>query len=104
MDKRIDQVDKRISELREDMNNRFQQMMNFVWILAALFGAITAVTISFALWDRRTMIRPFETKVSALDVRINKNDEKYQNLIAVIKEYAAQDKKFAAVVERFNIL
>ncbi|MCU0287570.1 MAG: hypothetical protein MUF15_14400 [Acidobacteria bacterium] len=104
MDKRIDQVDKRISELREDMNNRFSQMMNFIWILAALFGGMLAVTISFALWDRRTMIRPFETKVDEINGRINKNEEKIKNLLIAIREYAAKDKKFAAFIERFNIL
>ncbi|MCX6580481.1 MAG: hypothetical protein NT166_09880 [Candidatus Aminicenantes bacterium] len=107
----VREMDKRMSDLREDMNKRFEQldkrfeqMMNFVWILAALFGGMLAVTISFALWDRRTMIRPFETKVAGLDVRISKTEEKYGNLIEVIKEYAARDKKFAAAVERFNIL
>jgi len=104
VDKRFEQVDKRFSELREDMNNRFEQMMNFIWILAALFGGMLTVTISFALWDRRTMIRPFETKVAEIDARINKNEEKYGKLLAAIKEYAATDKKVAALVERFNIL
>lgn len=104
IDKRFEQVDKRISELREDMNNRFAQMMNFIWILAALFGGMLAVTISFALWDRRTMIRPFETKVAEIDGRISKNEEKYNKLLAAIKEYAATDKKIAALAERFNIL
>ncbi|MCU0290290.1 MAG: hypothetical protein MUF15_28380 [Acidobacteria bacterium] len=104
VDKRFEQVDKRISELREDMNNRFEQMMNFIWILAALFGGMLAVTISFALWDRRTMIRPFETKVAEINGRINRNEEKMGNLLAAIREYAAKDKKFAAFIERFNIL
>lgn len=104
IDKRFEQVDKRFSELREDMNNRFAQMMNFIWILAALFGGMLTVTISFALWDRRTMIRPFETKVAEIDARINKNEEKYGRLLAAIKEYAATDKKIAALAERFNIL
>ncbi len=31
-------------------------------ILAGTFATITAVAISFAIWDRRTMIRPFEDK------------------------------------------
>ncbi|HLP44536.1 MAG TPA: hypothetical protein VK469_01235 [Candidatus Kapabacteria bacterium] len=104
LDKRFEQVDKRISELREDMNSRFEQMMNFIWILAALFGGMLAVTISFALWDRRTMIRPFETKVADINGRINKNEEKMNNLLAAMRDYAAKDKKFAAFIERFNIL
>jgi predicted PurR-regulated permease PerM len=69
IDKRFEQVDKRFVELREDMNKRFEQVdkrfeqvdkrfeqfMSFVWILAAIFGAMTGLTIGFALWDRRTM-------------------------------------------------
>ncbi len=51
IDKRIEQVDKRI-----DM------VITFMAILAGTFATITAVTIGFAIWDRRTMIRPFEDK------------------------------------------
>ncbi len=46
IDKRIEQVDKRI-----DM------VITFMAILAGTFATITAVTIGFAIWDRRTMIR-----------------------------------------------
>jgi len=76
-EQRFEQIDKRFLELLEDMNKRFEQvdnrfgeMMTYIGILAAIFAAITVGTISFALWDRRTMIRPFETKVSELDKRI----------------------------------
>jgi hypothetical protein len=103
MNKRFEQVDKRFAELRQDMNNRFQQFMSFVWILAAIFGAMTGVTIGFALWDRRTMIRPFETKVSELDSRIKKNRENYDQLIAVLKGYAQKNKKFADIIQSFNL-
>lgn len=42
------------------MDKRFEQMMTFLWMLVALFGGITSATIGFAIWDRRTMVRPFE--------------------------------------------
>ncbi len=110
IDKRFDQVDKRFAELREDMNKRFeqvdkrfQQFMSFVWILAAIFGAMTGVTIGFALWDRRTMIRPFETKVVELGKRINRNREYYDQLITALKEYASKNKKFADIIQSFNL-
>lgn len=45
-DKRFEQVDK-----------RFEQMMNFMWILASIFAAMTVANIGFAYWDRRTIIR-----------------------------------------------
>ena len=57
IDKRFDQVDKRIVELREDMNNRFEDMFNFFYILSAIFTALIVVVIGFGYWDRRTMIR-----------------------------------------------
>ncbi len=71
VDKRFEQVDKRFAELREDMNKRFEQidkrfeqvdkrftqMMNFLWMLVAIFTTLTGVVIGFAYWDRRTIIR-----------------------------------------------
>ena len=96
-------LEKQITDLREDMNKRFDQFMNFVGILAAVFAAITVATISFAIWDRRTMIRPFETKVSQLDKRITDNRETNKQLIAALKEYAAKDKKFANIIQHFNL-
>jgi hypothetical protein len=110
IDKRFDQVDKRFAELREDMNKRFEQVdkrfeqfMSFVWILAAIFGAMTGITIGFALWERRTMIRPFETKVSELDKGIKNNRENYDQLVAALKGYAQKNKKFADIIQSFNL-
>lgn len=103
IDKRFEQVDKRFAELREDMNNRFGEMMTYIGILAAIFAAITVGTFSFALWDRRSMIRPFETKVAELDKRITANKEKYEDLIPVLKEYASKNKKFAEIIQQYNL-
>lgn len=110
IDKRFEQVDKRFGELREDMNKRFEQvdkrfeqMMSFVWILAAILGAMVSVTIGFAIWDRRTMVRPFETKVSELDKKITVNRKDYETLISVLKEYAEKNKRFASVIQRFHL-
>jgi Skp family chaperone for outer membrane proteins len=102
-DQRFEQVDKRFSEMREDMNNRFGEMMTYIGILAAIFAAMTVGTISFAFWDRKTMIRPFETKVSELDKKIAANQEKYENLIPVLKEYASKNKKFADIIKQYNL-
>ena len=72
-DQRFDQIDKRF----EQVDKRFGDMMTFIGILAAVFAAITVGTISFAFWDRKTMIRPFETKVAELDKRITANRENH---------------------------
>ena len=110
LDTKVSEMDKRFVDLREDMNKRFEQvdkrfgeMMAYIGILAAIFAAITVGTISFALWDRRTMVRPFESKVAELDKRITANSEKYENLVPVLKEYASKNKKFADILQQFNL-
>jgi chromosome segregation ATPase len=104
VDKRFEQVDIRFSELRQDMNNRFEQIMNTIWILAALFTAIVVGTIGFALWDRRTMIRPFESKVAKLEEKIENNKQTNQKLHTALKDFAATHKRFAEILHRLNLL
>jgi hypothetical protein len=78
-------------------------MMTYIGILAAIFAAMAVGTIGFALWDRKTMIRPFESKVADLDKRITANREKNENFANVLKQYASKDKKFADVIKQFNL-
>jgi len=108
VDKRFEQIDKRF----EQIDKRFDQFMNFIWILATIFIGITGVTISLAIWDRRTMIRPFEDKVMAIEKRIDSNEKaikeldesKLSNLIAALRELAAVDTRLAGVLKRFNLM
>ncbi len=118
MEKRFSQVDIRFAELREDMNKRFElmdkrfeqvdkrfeQMFNFVWILATIFTAITAATIGFAVWDRRTMIRPFESKVKQIEERIEGVDKDTVNtIVRVLKEFAIMDVKMSDILKKFHL-
>lgn len=61
---KLEEMEKRFEQRFEQMDKRFNDMMNFIGILAAIFTAMTIVTIGFALWDRRTMIRLFEVKIN----------------------------------------
>jgi len=111
---RFEQIDKRF----EDINKRFDQMMTFMWILASVFAGIVAVTISFAIWDRRTMIRPFEEKVKKIEKEIATHEEKIKssekeimeskeklsNLISALKDLAKDDEKLAEILKKFNLL
>ena len=114
IDKRFEQFDKRLEELRvdtnkrfeelrSDTNNRFDQMMSFVYILAGIFAAMTAATISFALWDRKTMIRPFETKVNEIDKEIAANRDDTQKIIGFQKDYALKNREYSDVLQRHNL-
>ena len=90
IDKRFEQIDKRFEEFRNYVDKRFEQMMTFLWILSAVFVGIVAVTIAFALWDRRTMMKPFEDKIN--------------QFISLLKEIAKTDEKVADALRKFGFL
>ena len=45
-------------QLREDMDKQFAWQFRLTLALLGAFTALVAAIIGFALWDRRTMIRP----------------------------------------------
>ncbi|MCS7262814.1 MAG: hypothetical protein NZ560_05315, partial [Aquificaceae bacterium] len=67
IEKRFEQVDKRF----EQVEKRIDDLITFMWILASSFVGITGVTIGFALWDRRTMIRPFEDRSKKIESELS---------------------------------
>ena len=46
------QIDKRF----DDVNERFEQLYTFLWVLCSIFTSLVAVVIGFAYWDRRTVL------------------------------------------------
>jgi len=62
IDRRFEAIDKRF----EAVDRRFDQLNNLIIGIIGAFSAIVAVTIGFAIWDRRTMIKPFEDRVEEL--------------------------------------
>ena len=68
---KIDANTAAVAQLRQDMNAQFDRLSQLMLGILGAFTALVAVTIGFALWDRRTMIRPFESKVQAMERRIS---------------------------------
>jgi len=132
MDKRFEQVDKRISELRQDINKRFEQidkrfeqidkrfeqidkrfeqinmrfetLQDLMIAIIGAFAAIVAVAIGFAIWDRRTMIRPFESEVKEIDSRISDDQNKIDRVIEVLRQLAKEDKRIEAILRNLSLL
>jgi len=86
VDKRFDQVDK-----------RFDQMMTFMWILASIFGSLVAVTIGFAIWDRRTALTPVLRHTRELERR----DEKIERALRLLAE---SDSRVAEALRHVGLL
>jgi len=100
MNMRFAAVDRRF----EDMDKRFQALEKrldqlgdiFIGIVAA-FAAIVAVTIGFAIWDRRTALRPYVERHWALVQR----EEKVER---ALKAYAQRHPDLAEILRQEGLL
>ena len=101
IDKRFEQVDKRFEQVDkrfEQFGKQIDQLFNFLWIFAVIFTSITVTTIGFAIWDRRSMIRPFETRVKELE------EGKIEKVISSLRTLAETDTKLAEALRQNNLL
>ena len=97
LSQRFEQVDKRFEELRADMNARFEQVNArfgqmislFIGIIAA-FAGIVGCTIAFAIWDRRTALKPVSAETG--------------KVVRVLREYARGEPRLAGILERMGML
>lgn len=109
IDKRFEQIDKRFEQVDkrfEQVNQRFEQTNTFMGWMIALLGGMFATTIIFALWDRRIMIRPFESKVKEIEAQIDilKADNSNKSVISALRELAKTDSKLAEILKMHNLL
>jgi hypothetical protein len=97
--------------LRDDMSARFASMdaqfdrlTNIMIAIVAAFAAVAASTIGFAVWDRRTMIRPFETKVKAIEEAFSENRQQVHALVESMKALSQRDEQVAAILRKFHLI
>ncbi len=82
-----------IKQMREDMNAQFDRITHIMLGILGAFVMLFGGTIWFALWDRRTMIRPFETKVKEIEGEIAENRTKLHALIDSFRTLSKTDEK-----------
>jgi len=102
MIERFEQVDKRF----EQVDKRFEENFTYLGYLMALFGTMFAATIAFALWDRRTMIKPFEIKIIEIESEIFKLKKEKNNgkILVALRDLAKTDIKLAEILKSHNLL
>ncbi len=91
-------------QLRTDMNAQFDRLAQLMLGVVGAFAAIVAATLGFALWDRRTMVRPFESRVQAVEEELTRNREHLHSLLEALRSLGHQDEKVAAVLRQFRLL
>lgn len=124
VDKRFEQVDKRFDELRLDMNTRFEQidkrfeqvdkrfeqidkrLDDMRWALGFIMSILLAL-FGYIIWDRRTLMKPMEEKIIAVEREIGigeRDGSKFTRLIDSLRELSKEDEKIANVLRRFHLL
>ncbi len=100
----IQQLREENRQLRDDMNAQFDRISNHMDVMLGVFATLTAVTIGFAVWDRRTMIRPFESKVKAIEASLAGNTERLHILLEALRAAGKTDPNTAEVLRKFHLL
>jgi DNA repair exonuclease SbcCD ATPase subunit len=117
VDKRFEQIDKRFDELRLDMNTRFEQVDkrfeqidkrfdDIRWALGFIMSILLAL-FGYIIWDRRTLMKPLEEKIIAVEREIGigeRDGSKFTRLIDSLRELSKEDEKIANVLRRFHLL
>ncbi len=100
-----------IAQFRTDINvqfdrieKQFDRLFQLTLGILGAFVAIVAATIGFALWDRRTMIRPFESKVKTIEEELAQNREHLHSLLEALRSLGQSDEKLAEVLRQFRLL
>ena len=103
MDKQIGQLredmDKQIGQLREDMDKQVgllrredMNRQNLPSLTACGVGTFTALVIAYrSLWDRRTMLRPVESRVTSLEEEMSANRPRTAALLESLRNLSQRD-------------
>ena len=90
--------------LREDMNLQFARQFRLTLALLGVFSALVAAIIGFALWDRRTMLRPLERSVTSLTEDLSSNRQRLEALVDALRTLGQRNPEVAGVLKQFNLL
>ena len=91
-------------QLREDMDKQFARQFRLTLALLGAFSALVAAIIGFALWDRRTMLRPLERTVTDLSEDLSSNRRRLEALLDALRALGQRNPEVARVLKQFNLL
>ncbi len=81
----MESTNRRFVEQREDINQRFEQVMLTLQMIAAVFTAFFLAMLGYAWWDRRTIVR--KAKEDTLEA-LAKTEENSKN--ALVEQVVAE--------------
>jgi len=106
VDKRFEQVDKRFEQVDkrfEDVHKRLDLITRFMEILTAVFTAIAVATIGFAIWDRRTALKPVEQRIVEVSKVTEEEGKEIESLRKEVTRIAQEHEELKARLSRANL-
>lgn len=88
-------------QLRVDMNLQFDRQFQLSLGLLGAFTALVGATIGFALWDRRTMLRPVEGRMKAVEADLAAHPPRA--LLEALRALGQRDPDLAKLLKSFNL-
>ena len=82
----------------------FDRQSNLILGILASFSAMFIGTLGFAFWDRRSMTRPFEMRVAAIDVTLDEGRASHRAVVEVLRTIAEGDHRIASVLKKLRLL
>ncbi len=104
VDTRFEEINKRVDTRFEEVNRKIDMLFNFLWIITGIFTTITVATIGFAIWDRRTTLKPFEDRIKDLDKRLEKGEDMDKKFLDALRTLAQRDKELTELLKKYNML
>ncbi len=97
MEAELKALSKSVDTRFEEVNRKIDMLFDFLWIITGIFTTITVATIGFAIWDRRTALKPFEDKIKKLE-------DKDKAFLEALRSLAEEDKKVYEILRKYNML
>jgi len=85
------------------MDRQFDRMHSLMLGLLGAFTAITASTIGFALWDRRSMLRPLEAAVVDLRTTAAIDRGRVDTMLEALRSLGRADHRLAEILRRLRL-
>ncbi|MBF0126744.1 MAG: hypothetical protein HQM02_05980 [Magnetococcales bacterium] len=104
-------LNKRIDDLNQSLNARIDDLHKLILTLFSSLLGIMVAFIGFILWDRHTMTRPLDDRITQNAEEIKNNQEFLQErsnllnqLLLALRELAKDDPKLSTVLRNFSLL
>ena len=100
MDNKFEMLQKDMDKRFEQVNNRFKDLINFLWMIVGIFTAIMVGAIGFAFWDRMTTIR----KAKQDTIEHIEKEGRLRDVINALRDLAKVNPDIKKILKDYHLL